>query len=113
LEIIEEENLVARADAIGRKTVEDLRRRLKSHSFVQDVRGLGLLIGVEIAGNKGDAIDRAERIMYASLRLGLNFKVSKGNILTFAPPLNVTEQELDQAWTIIEKAITEVEKRLA
>ena len=47
--------------------------------------------------------------MYAALRRGLSFKVSKGNVLTFAPPLNVSEAELDQAWTILKASISEVE----
>jgi 4-aminobutyrate aminotransferase len=110
LEVIEEDDLVARAATVGRQTVEDLRDRLSSHSIVREVRGLGLLIGVEIGGKNGNSNDLAEQIMYAALRNGLNFKVSKGNILTFAPPLNVAGEELEQAWTILEAAITEVER---
>jgi 4-aminobutyrate aminotransferase len=110
LEVIEEEGLVARAATIGRQTVDDLRIRLSSHPIVREVRGLGLLIGVEIAGKNGNSNDLAEQIMYAALRNGLNFKVSKGNILTFAPPLNIAEEELEQAWTILESAITEAEQ---
>jgi 4-aminobutyrate aminotransferase len=107
LQVIEEQKLVERAAMIGAKTVEDLRRRLARHSLVREVRGLGLLIGVEIGG--ANSSDVAERIMYAALRGGMNFKVSKGNVLTFAPPLNITEEELDQAWTILEAAIHGVE----
>ena len=109
LEVIEEQKLVARAATLGAQTLEDLRRRLAAHPIVREVRGLGLLIGVEIGGSNGDAHDLAERVMYAALRRGLNFKVSKGTVLTFAPPLNVTEAELDQAWTIIEASLREVE----
>lgn len=109
LEVIEEQNLVERAATIGAKSVGDLRRRLAAHPLVREVRGLGLLLGVEIGGGNGNAADLAERIMYAALRRGLNFKVSKGNVLTLAPPLNTTEAELDQAWTILEAAIQEVE----
>jgi len=60
---------------------------------------------------KGAWIEDVEgrRYLHASLRHGLNFKVSKGNILTFAPPLNIKEEELDQAWTSLEKALAEVE----
>lgn len=110
LEVIQEQNLVERAAAIGRKTAEDLRRRLAGHALVREVRGLGLLIGVEIGGANSNGTDLAERIMYAALRGGLNFKVSQGNVLTFAPPLNVTEGELDQAWKILDAAIGEVER---
>ncbi len=113
LEVIAEEGLVARAADVGRQTVEDLRRRLAAHPSVREVRGLGLLLGVEIGGRNGKPEALAEQIMYAALRRGLNFKVSKGNILTFAPPLNITGEELDQAWTILEAAITEVESSIA
>jgi 4-aminobutyrate aminotransferase len=115
LEVIEEGGLVARAAMIGAGTLADLRQRLAGHPLVRDVRGLGLLLGVEVGavdarngGVKTDPIDLAERTMYAALRRGLNFKVSKGNVLTFAPPLNVTEVELEKAWTIIEDALNEV-----
>lgn len=109
IEVIEEEKLVARAATLGTKTVADLRQRLAAFPFVQEVRGFGLLLGVEIGGPA--AADRAERIMYACMRRGLSFKVSKGTVLTFAPPLNITEAELDQAWTILQSAIQEVSDR--
>jgi 4-aminobutyrate aminotransferase len=110
LEVIDEEDLVSRAATMGQQAVEDLRRRLSSYAMVGEVRGLGLLIGVEIQSKSGNAIDLAEQVMYAALGHGLSFKVSKGNILTFAPPLNITEQELDQAWAILEKALAEVQE---
>lgn len=108
LEVIEEENLVERAAQVGAQTLADLRARLAGHPLVRDVRGLGLLLGVEVGSPGGDANDEAERIMYAALRRGLNFKVSKGNVLTFAPPLNVTAEELDSAWRILHTALVEV-----
>ena len=108
LEVIERQNLVARAASIGEKTVADLRSRLAAHPLVREVRGLGLLIGVEVGGSNGNATDIAERVMYAALRRGLNFKVSKGTVLSFAPPLNVAEGELQQAWTILKAALDEV-----
>ena len=108
LNVIERENLVTRAATIGVQTVEDLRRRLAAHPLVREVRGIGLLIGVEIGSRNINATDVAERVMYAALRRGLNFKVSKGTVLTFAPPLNVSEAELDQAWNILKVALDEV-----
>jgi len=106
IEVIEDEKLVERAATLGAKTVEDLRRRLAPHRLVREVREFGFLLGVEIGGPA--AVDAAERIMYACMRRGLSFKVSKGTVLTFAPPLNITESELDQAWTMLEGAIREV-----
>ncbi len=112
LEVIAEENLVERAAVTGAKTVADLRRRLASQPCAREVRGLGLLLGVEVGGVGGDPADLAECIMYSALRRGLNFKVSKGNVLTFAPPLNTSEEELDQAWAILEGAFHEVARSL-
>lgn len=108
LEVIEEERLVERAAHVGARTLADLRDRLAGHPLVCEVRGLGLLLGVVVGSPGGDANDEAERVMYAALRGGLNFKVSKGNVLTFAPPLNVTADELDRAWRILLAALDEV-----
>ena len=113
LEVIEEENLVERAAHLGARTLNDLRARLAGHPLVREVRGLGLLLGVEVGRAGGKATDEAERVMYAALRRGLNFKVSKGNVLTLAPPLNVAEAELDQAWTLLQAALDAVASDLA
>lgn len=112
LEVMEEQNLVARAAAIGAKTLADLRSRLAAHPLVREVRGLGLLLGVEVSGPNGSALDVAERVMYAALRRGLNFKVSKGTVLTFAPPLNTSEEELDLAWNMLKGALDEVQAQV-
>lgn len=108
LEVIGEERLVERAAHVGARTLADLQERLAGHPLVRDVRGLGLLLGVEVGSAGGNANDAAERIMYAALRRGLNFKVSKGNVLTFAPPLNVTAEELDRAWRMVRESLDEV-----
>ena len=108
LELIESGHLVERAASLGAQTVADLRRRLKGHPLVREIRGLGLLLGIEVGRPGSNGHDDAERTMYAALSRGLNFKVSKGNVLTFAPPLTVTEEELDQAWTILVAALNEL-----
>ena len=113
LEVIDEDDLVRRSAEIGAKTLTDLRQRLAGHPLVREVRGLGLLLGVEVGRPDSNGHDDAERTMYAALRRGLNFKVSKGNVLTFAPPLNVTEEELDQAWGILQAALDEVAAAVA
>lgn len=113
LEVIEAGHLVERAASLGAETLADLRQRLSGHPLVRDVRGLGFLLGVEVGLPGGNGHDEAERIMYAALSRGLNFKVSKGNVLTFAPPLNVAEEELDQAWSILVDSLNEVHGTVA
>ena len=113
LEVIDQGKLVERAAEVGAKTLADLRQRLGGHPLVREVRGLGLLLGVEVGRPDTNGDDEAERMMYAALRRGLNFKVSKGNVLTFAPPLNVAEEELDQAWDILQAALVEISGAVA
>jgi 4-aminobutyrate aminotransferase len=48
--------------------------------------------------------------MYGALKRGLNFKVTMGNILTLTPALTLTQEEMDQALTILDTCIGEVEK---
>jgi len=108
LDVIRDGDLVGRAARLGQQAVLDLRQRLLGHPLVRSVRGLGLLIGVEVGSQGGRATEEAERVMYGCLRRGLNFKVSKGNVLTFAPPLTVAEEELQRAWTIVRAALDEV-----
>jgi len=46
--------------------------------------------------------------MYLCMERGLSFKVSNGNVITLVPPLIATQQQLEQALTIIEQAIEDV-----
>jgi 4-aminobutyrate aminotransferase len=114
LDVIEEEKLVQRAEALGQKALEQLRRLGDRHATIGDVRGLGLLLGVELltrAGTPGPANDRAERVMYAALRCGLNFKITMGNILTLTPSLTISDSELSEAVAILDQALAETDEK--
>ena len=54
------------------------------------------------------ASEEAEWIMYRALSLGLNFKLTMGNILTLTPALTITRPELDRALAILDQCLTEV-----
>ncbi|HEV7925963.1 MAG TPA: aspartate aminotransferase family protein [Verrucomicrobiae bacterium] len=114
LQVIEEEGLVEHAKKLGEYTVNRLREMAQRHPLVGDIRGLGLILGVELLKDRATlapASDEAERIMYAALQGGLNFKVTKGNILTLTPALTLTQTEMDQALAILERALYSVETR--
>jgi len=79
------------------------------HAVIGDVRGRGLLIGIELVADratKAPADELAEAVMYAALDRGLSFKTTMGNVLTLTPPLTVTEAEMMRALDILETAIT-------
>jgi 4-aminobutyrate aminotransferase len=79
------------------------------------VRGIGLLLGVELVKDrttKEPAIEAADAVLYRCLERGLSFKTTFGNILTLTPPLTVTEAEIDRALAILAGAIGETAQAL-
>jgi len=111
LDIIEDEDLVERSAELGAYALERLRQFALKSAIVGDVRGRGLMFGVEIVSDKAartPAPDLAERIYYKCLDEGLSFKISGGCTLTLSPPLTISRQDLDRALSIVETAISEV-----
>ncbi len=111
IEVIESEGLLGRAQTLGRQVLSRLEALRSRHPVVADVRGLGLLLGVELSdpATGARAVELAEDVMYRSLSNGLSFKVSMGNVITLAPPLTVTDDEIDRALDILEGAIAEAQ----
>ena len=110
LEVIEREALLERAQRLGARALERLRALRGRHSLIADVRGIGLLLGVELAhGDGAPARDEAERTMYACLARALSFKVGQGNVLTLSPPLVIGEADLDRAIDTVDEALSDVE----
>lgn len=108
---IEEERLVERARLLGEHALGRLREMAASQPLIGDVRGLGLLLAIELVQNRETRVrarDEAERVMYRALEKGLSFKVTAGNILTLTPPLTIPKEELDRALAIVEECIREV-----
>jgi 2,2-dialkylglycine decarboxylase (pyruvate) len=113
LDVIEDENLVQRAAEMGHYLMDRLRELQDRYPQIGDVRGRGLLVGLELvldrdtrepANNLGGAVT-AE-----CLRLGLSMNIVKGdgtqrNCLRLAPPLTITTEEIDIAIDILDTAL--------
>jgi 4-aminobutyrate aminotransferase len=109
LEVITEENLVARAAELGDYLVARLHEMARSLPIVGEVRGAGLLVGVELTAPDGaPAVEAADRVLYAALGRGLSFKVTMGSVLTLSPPLTIARAELDLAVGILQSCLAEV-----
>jgi len=112
LDIIEEEGLVERARTLGCLAEQHLRALAARHSLIGEVRGLGLLMGIELVRRKGSEVEpareEAEQVMYAALTRGLNFKITMGNILTLTPALTITAEQLKRAFQILDDCLTEL-----
>lgn len=109
IEIIEEDGLVENARAVGDYALERLKDLKDRHPIVGDVRGLGLILGIELVRNRTEktpASDMAETVLYAALQKGLSFKISMGNVLNLSPPLITTRKDLDRAVTILDECLS-------
>jgi 4-aminobutyrate aminotransferase len=108
IEIIEDEGLVDNAARVGAVALARLADMKARHGAIGDVRGRGLLIGIELVtdrASKEPTNDLAEAVMYAALDRGLSFKTTMGNVLTLTPPLTVTEPQMLAALDIIDAAL--------
>ena len=108
IEIIEEEGLIDRAAELGDYAMARLHTNLTDCPIVGDIRGRGLMFGVEIVTDRaektaGNAL--AEQIYYACMDAGLSFKISHGCVLTLSPSMTISRDDLDIALTIVETAI--------
>ena len=107
MEIIEEEDLLGKVKEDQEFMRKALYKMHRKYSLIGDVRGVGLLWGIELVTNrttKEKAILEAEEIMYECLKQGLSFKVSKGNVLQLSPPLTISRTELESAMEILNAA---------
>jgi 4-aminobutyrate aminotransferase len=112
IQIIEDEGLVERAHALGAWAKSYLQDRLATHQSVGDIRGRGLMFGIELVSDRAARTadpGLAEQVYYRALENGVSFKISATNVLTLSPPLTITRQELKTALDIVCNAIEQSE----
>lgn len=107
LEIVQRDGLAERAGVLGARLAAGLRGLQQRHSCVGDVRGRGLLLGLEFAG--ADAASISDRVTDVALELGLSANIvragSSGGTMRIAPPLTVSEAEIDLGVELLDRAI--------
>lgn len=109
LDVIEEERLLERSAKLGEKAKKFFDEEKEKYDFIGGVRMYGLDGGIDIVDpqtGKGDT-EMTTKIMYRVFELGAIIISLRGNILRFQPPLVITEEELDQAFAILDQAFAE------
>jgi putrescine---pyruvate transaminase len=101
LDLIEAERLVARVHELE-GALESALRPLEEHEHVDEVRTIGLLGGVEIAG------DLADRVADEALQRGVIVRALRGAVLQISPPFVVTEEQLDTIARVIGESLDAV-----
>ncbi|TKI65835.1 aspartate aminotransferase family protein [Lysinibacillus mangiferihumi] len=117
IEILEREALFERSKVVGASTLQTLQQALNTHPNVGDVRGKGLLIGIELVVDKESKeplpVDKVNAVIAAckgqGVIIGKNGATVAGfnNVLTLSPPLNIVQHDLDK---IIEVVIENIKK---
>jgi 4-aminobutyrate--pyruvate transaminase len=110
--IYEEIDIVSRAKRLG-PVLQTTLGRLREHPIVGDVRGTGLILGMELMqdGEKRVPFDSAHkvgaRVDIAALRHGLILRVI-GDRIVFAPPLVIESHDIDEIGQRLERALDDV-----
>ncbi|MDQ1737814.1 MAG: hypothetical protein QOH56_4065 [Pseudonocardiales bacterium] len=114
LRVIERDDLVARADQLGKTLRERLLELQARHEVIGDVRGRGLMQGIELVkdrATKEPADDLGQQVTAACLRRGLHMNIVQlpgmGGVFRIAPPLTVSDTELESGLSILDAALTE------
>ncbi|MEK2021902.1 aspartate aminotransferase family protein [Vibrio parahaemolyticus] len=111
MEAIEQGGLLDKVKADSQFIREKLLEMKAKYSVIGDVRGIGMLWGIELVTDhesKARAYDEAEAVLYQCLNNGVSFKVSQGNVIQLSPPLIITREQLTEALAIFEEAIAKV-----
>jgi 2,2-dialkylglycine decarboxylase (pyruvate) len=112
LEVVVRDSLAERARILGDHLRDGLLALKQRHECIGDVRGRGLLIGLDLVRNratKAPAPELAQRVARACLELGMMTSVVRGGfgIFRIAPPITIAKDEIDLALDIFDAAITQ------
>lgn len=118
LEIMERENLFDRSRDLGKQVVNDLTNLLQNHPFVGDVRGKGLLVGIELVKDKKTKepleVALVNQVIASckqeGLLIGKNGATVAGynNVLTLSPPLNIDLEDIQFIIKMVSDSINKI-----
>lgn len=113
LDVIEEEGLMDNASRVGQRLLDNLHELAAESRLVGDVRGLGLMIGVELVRDKETkemAQAETDLVVRECFKRGLLVLPCGPNSIRFSPPLTITETQADTAFEIFAEALLAVEE---
>jgi predicted acetylornithine/succinylornithine family transaminase len=101
IDVIIEENLVENANKTGDYLINKLYKLKDKYRFIKDVRGKGLMVGMELDIPGAGIVDTC-------LKQGLIINCTVEKVLRFLPPLTVTKQDVDKAVEILDTVLQKV-----
>jgi 4-aminobutyrate aminotransferase len=113
IELIEN-GLMQNAARMGRHIMKHLEGMMKRYSIIGDIRGKGLMIGIEFVKNRKTreaAPEMTEQIAYECFRNGLMLLTCGKSVIRFIPPLVISQNTVDQALEIFEKVVKKFQSK--
>jgi 4-aminobutyrate aminotransferase len=114
IDLIENQYL-ENAATVGQYTLDALHEIMARHASIGDVRGIGLMIGVEFVKDRKSKVPAEElcsKIVDLAFERGLILLSCGKSVMRIAPPLSITQTEVDEGLTIFEEAISLAEKEV-
>jgi alanine-glyoxylate transaminase/(R)-3-amino-2-methylpropionate-pyruvate transaminase len=116
LDVIDEESLQANSKAMGARLITGLNKLKGSHRLIGDVRGMGLMLGIEVVSDRDTrAPGKAEaaEVLEATRELGLLIGKGglDGNVLRIKPPMIINSDDVDFALDVFDQAFGAVGKK--
>ncbi|MGE0624694.1 MAG: aspartate aminotransferase family protein [Pseudomonadales bacterium] len=100
LDTLEADSLMARAVELGERIKSGLAKALTGNNAVTDIRGRGLMLGVELAAPCGELVQKG-------LEKGVLINVTRDNVVRLLPPLTLTDAEADELVTRVASTIND------
>lgn len=117
IDFMQRNNIPQLAAATGEYAMGRLRELKDSNPLIGDIRGLGLMIGVELVkdGNLTPAVAETEAVRDSLFRQGILVGVGgvNGNVIRFQPPLIITKKQIDQAVAAFAEALSEINQAVS
>ncbi|MDI6642717.1 MAG: acetyl ornithine aminotransferase family protein [Candidatus Hodarchaeaceae archaeon] len=114
LKILREQKLVKRAAELGDLALKRLKEWEDKFRLVGEVRGRGLMLAIELVKDKGTkerAVKERDMVVRAALNRGLLVFRGGRSVIRIAPPLIISQRELELGLNILEEALREVERK--
>jgi len=102
IKAIEEENLLENTAVLGQYIKDKLEQLKQKHSIIDSVRGIGLMIGVQLNGPGKEIVDKC-------LEMGVRINCTNNTVLRFMPPMIATKDQIDQAIEILDTVLKDGE----
>jgi len=103
IEAVEEDKLLENAEKVGRYTKDKLKQLKQKYPVIDHVRGVGLMIGVQLTGPGAKIVDKC-------LEKGLRINCTNETVLRFMPAMITSRSQIDEAIDILDSVLSESAK---